>query len=192
MPHPKIAQLPVSLLSFVYSKHKRPKQRMELRWRRGVNYMSPMLRSHLHVKSTVPRKSHVRQFSRNWVGRDYLVAVTGSMRGCYGMCVVVTGCTWLLRVCVPIVFRENRLAWLLRDKVYVKVWPWRRREGKLPMKNPPNSAHRSSVIPHQIPARLMMPACAKVMSRRNIRHNSNGLSRGGLFCSRDSSAFSPR
>ena len=35
-----------------------------------------MPRSHLHVKP--PRNSHVREFSRNGVGRGYLVAVTGS------------------------------------------------------------------------------------------------------------------
>ena len=39
------------------------------------------------------RKSHVRQFSRSWVGRGFLVAVTRYMwllrgvRGCYGFCI---------------------------------------------------------------------------------------------------------
>ena len=46
-------------------------------------------RSHLYVK--LSRRSHVRRFSRNGVGRGYRVAVTGStwplrdVRGCYGM-----------------------------------------------------------------------------------------------------------
>ena len=52
-------------------------------------------------------KSHERQFSRNWVGRGYLVAVTGS--------------TWLLRGLRPATFRENRLACLLRDRF---TWTW--------------------------------------------------------------------
>ena len=54
-------------------------------------------------------KSPIRQFSWNWMGRGYVVAVMGSM--------------WLLRclrggygVCVQLVFVKNRLASLLRDR----------------------------------------------------------------------------
>ena len=54
-------------------------------------------------------KSLVRQFLQNWVGRSYLMAVTGSMwllhclRGCYG-------------VYIQLFFHQNCLACLLQDR----------------------------------------------------------------------------
>ena len=50
------------------------------------------------------------------------MAVTGStwlirdLNGCYGVYVADTGSVWLLRGLRPALLRENRLAWLLRDR----------------------------------------------------------------------------
>ena len=62
-------------------------------------------RSHLHVKPSRKSQVHVGQFWRNWVGRGYFVAVTGStwlrsLRGCYEFHVVTFQpriTTWLAR-----------------------------------------------------------------------------------------------
>ena len=56
------------------------------------------------------RKSHVKQFLRNWVGRGYLVAVTWS--------------TWLLRGLRPALFPRKWPCAALTGQIYVKVWPW--------------------------------------------------------------------
>ena len=60
-------------------------------------------------RKSLSHKSDVRQFSRNWVERGYLVAVTGSL--------------WLLRGLHHDHFHENHC-----DDItglnYVKVWPW--------------------------------------------------------------------
>ena len=61
-----------------------------------------MPRSHPHVKAGRPVRATQDNFTRNWVGRGYLVAVTGStwllrgLRGCYGVCVAVKASMWLL------------------------------------------------------------------------------------------------
>ena len=64
----------------------------------------------LHLKAR-PRKSHVRQFTQNWVGRDYIVVDTGS--------------TWLLWGLRPAIFRKIALKIYvaLTGQIYVKVGP---------------------------------------------------------------------
>ena len=72
------------------------------------------------------RRSHVRQFSQNWMGRGYLVAVTG-LRGCYGISIAVTGSM------SHSFFVKIRLAWLLQEKFICKrVWPYGTAKKKRP------------------------------------------------------------
>ena len=76
--------------------------------------------------------------SRNWVGRGYLVAVTGStwlLRGLHSAFSREHGLAWLLRgIHAALFFREHGLVWLLRGLcdcygVYIplffpRAWPW--------------------------------------------------------------------
>ena len=68
-------------------------------------------------------RSHARQVSRNWVGRGFFSRqlwrstwLMWCLHGCYGVYVAVVGSTWLLQGLQPVLFRENRLAWLIRDR----------------------------------------------------------------------------
>ena len=73
-------------------------------------------------RNSLSRKSHVRQFSRNSVGRGNLVAVTGStwllqiLCGCYGVYMAVTGSMWLLQIlcgCYGVYVAITVSTWLL-------------------------------------------------------------------------------
>ena len=87
--------------------------------------VTPRRYNNLHVKVRPvrpgPCESHVRQFSRNWVG--YHVTVTGStwllqgLRGCYRVYVAVT--VSISR------FYSWKSPCVALTGVYVKMWPWR-------------------------------------------------------------------
>ena len=57
---------------------------------------------HVKVSPKEPRKTIFAKLGGTWLSRDS-----------YGVYVVVTGSTWLLRGLYPDLYRENRLAWLL-------------------------------------------------------------------------------
>ena len=68
----------------------------------GVTYFRLNNAAITPSRISLSRKSHAKQFSRTWVGRGYLVAVTG---------------------CTSRPFRGNSLAWPIRPvRLYVKVW----------------------------------------------------------------------
>ena len=64
--------------------------------------LCPLPWSHLHIY--LSRKTHIRQFLRNWVGLGYFVAAMGSTWLLRGLC----GWTWVY-------FCESRLSWLFCD-----------------------------------------------------------------------------